>query len=180
MAKSMIVLSVPHQLQGPNFPQFVDDPTYREVIEHKIENGVDFVFEEASGLGPTTAENIAASVLGPGHYLNVDPTPAERVQLSIGTAGGTTGIGDVGEAIMSGFSPDALEWTVVSEQRKREEIWLKRIRAQAFETGLLICGAAHNLSLAFRLMSVEINVVKTYSYIPYHKVCNRPHDKGKR
>lgn len=174
--KSIIVLGVTHQLQFPKFVMtHVPDPTYSLIVEHKIRKGVDFVFEEASGRGPSVAENIANSILGPGHYLDIDPTPTERPKYGIGEVSGCHVIGSREEAIVSDCPPDTLQWTAVAEQEKREIIWLKRIQAQPFKKALAICGSGHNLSLAFRLRSAEINVVRTYIYVPCHKLCTRSH-----
>jgi hypothetical protein len=178
MGKSMVVLAVPHQLQGPRFSGFIEDPSYSQLLEYKIQRkGIDFVFEEAGERQPTIAERAANSILGRGHYLNLDPSKDDRQKLGIGTAAGSCIIGDQEEAIASGFPPDTLGWTIVEEQRKREDLWLQRIQAQEFEKGLAICGSAHNLSLAFRLLSAGISVVKTHDYLPCHKLCSRRHAK---
>jgi hypothetical protein len=64
---------------------------------------------------------------------------------------------------------------IVAEQRKREEMWHQRLDDQPFVKGLVICGLAHSLSFAFRLLSAGFNVTETYNYVPYHKLCTRPH-----
>jgi hypothetical protein len=179
MSKSVTVLSVPHQLQGSlTCPGYIYDPLYPVLIEDMIRGGVDFVFEEAGSHNPTTAESLANSILGQGRYLNIDPTWDERSQYGIATAAGYREIGDPEEALASGCPPDILQWNIVAEQEKREDVWLQRILARPFTKGLVICGIAHNLSFTFRLTSVEIHTVKTYLYIPCHKLCTRPHTKG--
>ena len=73
MSKTVVVLAVPHQLQGPNFMGYVSDPTYSQLVSDFIKGErLDFVFEEARDRGPSTAEDLAKAILGPGHYLNVD------------------------------------------------------------------------------------------------------------
>ena len=46
-------------------------------------NAKDFVFEEATGLGPTTAEGLSLKRLGPGRYLDVDPAVEQRDDYGI-------------------------------------------------------------------------------------------------
>ena len=43
-----------------------------------ISEGVDFIFEEASGLGPTIAEKLALEQLAFGHYVDIDPARNDR------------------------------------------------------------------------------------------------------
>jgi hypothetical protein len=83
MRKSASVLGVPHQLQGPKFAGYVHNPTYSRFIEDLIKREVGFVFEEASGRGPSIAEDLAKSLLGSGHYLDVDPSRDERPKYGI-------------------------------------------------------------------------------------------------
>ena len=168
MGKWVIVLAVPHRLQGPAFQGYINDPSYSHLLTDLIETGCDFVFEEASGLGPSTAENLAKSLLGPHHYLDVDPPVSERYKYDIGQTGG-------GYWIEPGISEDFYESAVVEENGKREKLWLQRLEAQNFSKGLMICGLCHGLSFAFRLSSVGISVEKSHTYIPYHKFCTRPH-----
>jgi hypothetical protein len=61
MSESVIVLGTHHELQGSKRrPGNIDDPLYEELIVHLIANQtIDFVFEEATGLGPTTAERLS-------------------------------------------------------------------------------------------------------------------------
>ncbi len=173
MSKSVVVLAVPHQLQGQEFSGYVEDRAYSLLIQDTIKKGVGFVFEEASGRRPTTAENLVKSVLGPGHYLDVDPPTSERPKYGIANqSGGTCLIGDPCDEIVQGLPPDSYEWAIVEEHRKREELWLQGLQAQPFEKGLVICGLGHNLSFAFRLLAVGISVTTVYSYIPHHKLCN--------
>jgi hypothetical protein len=174
VSKSIIILAVPHQLQGPNFNGYIDDPSYSLLVKDKI-HGVDFVFEEVSGRGPSTAENLANSKLGPDHYLNIDPTPGERSQCGIkAVAAGGYPI-DPWQSVGPGVPHDVVECGDVEQCEKRERIWLERVQDKTFSKGLVICGLAHGLSFAFRLVAAGISVEKTDNYIPYHKLCSRPH-----
>jgi hypothetical protein len=156
IVKSVVVLSVPHQLQGPGFQGYLESQSYSRLVTDLINRGkIDFVFEEAGGRAPSTAKDLAESLLGPGHYLDVDPAPAERGKCGI----------------VKRTSPKPLviencENAHIDEQKEREEEWTKRIETSSFRNGLLICESCHNLSIAFRLSSVGINVARAYSYLP--------------
>lgn len=51
----------------------------------------------------------------------------------------------------------------------RELSWLKQIKEKQFTKGLLICGVAHGLSMAFRLQDAGFDV-EVYDYrIPLRK-----------
>ena len=72
MPRHITILGTSHDLQGAEKRKSsVNDPTFSEAIEFLL-SGKDFVFEEASGCGPTIAEKGAHEKLGPGHYLDVD------------------------------------------------------------------------------------------------------------
>ena len=73
MARSVLVLGVAHELQGSKFQGYVDDPSFGLLLKSSM-NGVDFVFEETAGLGPSKAEDLANSILGTGHYVDIDPS----------------------------------------------------------------------------------------------------------
>ncbi|SRR5216684_9140726 len=163
MNKSVVVLAIPHQLQGPGFQGYVDDPSYSDLVERFIRQGLDFVFEEAAGRTPSIAKALTESHLGGDCYMDVDPSPTERETLGIAVAGG-------GDWIDPGYSADFYEWAIVEENRKREELWRQKVEAQHFEKALMICGLGHCLSFAFRLSSAGINVEKSYSYIPHAKL----------
>ncbi|MGC2803951.1 MAG: hypothetical protein WCA41_19100, partial [Candidatus Acidiferrum sp.] len=85
----MIVFGTTHRLQGAvRGRSNIDDPSYAELIGRLIsEHQIDFVLEEATGLGPTTAEKIALCRWGQNHYLDVDPLKGERTNygISLGT-----------------------------------------------------------------------------------------------
>ena len=52
--RSIVVLAVPHPLQGPGFYGYIDDPSYSIMVKNWIEDGIDFVFEEAGGQGTSS------------------------------------------------------------------------------------------------------------------------------
>jgi hypothetical protein len=162
--KSALVLSIPHQLQGPHFRDFVDDNSYRLLIKSSLSCGVSFIFEEASGHRPTIAEEMATSHLGANHYLDVDPSRDERRNL--------------------GIEPDTQDWfpidpshstdvcyvMKIDEHRKREKLWLQQIQAHHFEKCMLVCGIAHGLSMAFRLVDAGFTNVELQTYVPFPKL----------
>jgi hypothetical protein len=64
------VFGTSHRLQGAvNGRMNVDDPSYSDLLTMLFrEEKPDFVFEEAAGLGPTTASRKADGELGRGKY----------------------------------------------------------------------------------------------------------------
>jgi hypothetical protein len=171
MSQSVQLIAVPHQLQGSGFQGYVQDPSYSAWVKSFMLAGVDFVFEEASGRGPSIAEQLARSILKPDCYLDIDPPANERPKYGLATVSATGG------AVDPCNSTDVYESPYVDEQRKREELWLKRIQSAKFEKGLLICGLAHSLSVAFRLQNIGMSV-KVSTYIPHGKLCTRRHAPG--
>jgi len=166
----MIVLAVPHELQGPKFGRFVEVPSYRELLKDSIRTGVNFVFEEAAGRGPSIAQELADSILKPGHYLDIDPPSNERLQHGMAEKSVETMYIDP-----CGDFADACGASIVDEQRKREEFWLQKIQTKQFSKGLVVCGLAHALSFAFRLRCAGIYVPRALNYIPFDKLCTRAH-----
>lgn len=168
MTKSALVLGVPHQLQGPRFHGYVDDQSYGIRVRNLIQDGVDFVLEEATGFNPSTAETLTESILGAGHYLDIDPSVDERENNGIAKITGGGG------PIDPCHSTDVCSWEFLEEQRKREELWLHKIQSQRFCKALVIVGLAHGLSIAFRLTSDRVDVREVRYYIPYQKLYTRP------
>ena len=82
--RKMVVLGINHALQGvekPGESKQPDDPTYRVLVEKLVTHfSLDCIFEEAAGLGPTTASELQRPGLG---YLDVDPPGNERQQYGI-------------------------------------------------------------------------------------------------
>jgi hypothetical protein len=164
MNRLVVVLGTTHELQNAEKdPRRVDDPQYRELLDLLIaEDGIDFVFEECSGLGPTTAEKLSLT-WGPNRYLDVDPPRGERERFGIPE--------NTNEHIFLG-SPVTSPPTAVCAERifhevhaRREKFWLQQITKQDFEKALMICGQNHTLSFAFRLRAANFDV-KTITYAP--------------
>jgi hypothetical protein len=165
MIRSALVLGVAHQLQGSKFLGYIDDSSFRWIVESNIAKS-DVVFEEASGRGPSIAENFANKILGTGHYVDVDPSPNERARHGIpdGSSGGSV-------IDPMRFPEDHYEWVSVGAQKVREELWLRKIMGSSFQKAFVIVGVAHSLSISFRLSSAGVQVEKSWVYTPYHRLC---------
>jgi hypothetical protein len=165
----VIVFGTTHRLQGAvRGRSNIDDPSYAELIGRLIsEHQIDFVLEEATGLGPTTAEKIALCRWGQNHYLDVDPLKGERTNYGISLGTGSWFAIDPED---SQKSKDVACWDYVEEHEKREKLWLQRVEGASFTRALMICGAAHLLSFSFRLRSAAFDVKALY-YMPHHKLC---------
>lgn len=164
--KTVILLGTAHRLQGAKRGICnIEDPDYATLVDQlSRQYQVDFVFEEASGLGPTFAEKFALANIGPHRYKDIDPSAADRRKV---------GIPETGKDYRIGKKPnfDTNHWgfgreELIEAHEKREHFWLPLIREQKFIKALMICGQAHLLSFAFRLKSDGIDV-KAYSYMPY-------------
>lgn len=168
MSQFLVVLGTSHRLQGAKKGRSnIDDPSYSDLVGQIIsEELIDFVFEEGTGLGPTAAEGVALSLLGQGHYLDVDPPSADRYKHGISADTGKT-------RPIAPCDPqrpkDVACWEFVEEHEKRESLWLVRIKGAVFCRALMICGCAHMLSFAFRVRSVGFGA-RAVSYIPHHKL----------
>jgi hypothetical protein len=130
----------------------VDDPDYIKLIERLISCfGIDFIFEEASGCGPTAAQKLAErSGL---RYRDVDPHLDYRRLHGLSTITG----GPLSKP------PDFAARTCAKEQFDREDFWVsKGIKGESFQAGLVICGLLHTLSLAGRLRSAGFEVDAYY------------------
>lgn len=165
MSRHLTLLGVNHRIQGAEkFDRTVHDLGYHEVVCHLL-RGKDFVFEEASGCGPTVAEKIAIEALGAQKYLDVDPAVEKR---------STLGIGKTGE-------PDAFDrriwYEFPHEQEKRELLWLNAIQERSFHRALFVCGYLHLLSMAFRLRSEGFEV-QSGIYMPYDALCSHQHSES--
>jgi hypothetical protein len=131
----------------------VHDPMYVALLNKLlVSEGVDFIFEEASGLGPTIAEKLALDRLAFGHYVDIDPARGERADLGIPV--------NSSEPNMIGSPPSVAfaNWQLLEVHAKREELWVKRIQQHRFESALVICGLVHLLSFAFRLQNANFSV----------------------
>jgi hypothetical protein len=154
MMSRVTVLATLHVLQGAEKRVGnVHDPMYLALLNKlMISESVDFIFEEASGLGPTIAEKLALERLAFGHYVDLDPARGERAEFGIPT--------NSSEPNMIGSPPTVAfaNWQVLEVHAKREELWLKRMQQRKFESALVICGLVHLLSFAFRLQDAEFSV----------------------
>jgi hypothetical protein len=154
MNPRVTVLATLHVLQGAEKRVGnVHDPMYVILLEKlMVSEGVDFIFEEASGLGPTIAEKLALERLPFGHYVDIDPARNERMDFGIPA--------NSSEPNMIGAPPSAAfaNWQILDVHAKREDLWLQRIKQRRFESALVICGLVHLLSFSFRLQSANFSV----------------------
>lgn len=129
------------------------DPMYVALLEKlMLSEGVDFIFEEASGLGPTIAEKLALDRLPFGHYVDIDPARNDRPAFGIPANSSEPHM--IGEPPSVGFA----NWQILSVHSLREELWLKRIQQRQFQSGLVIVGLVHLLSFAYRLQAANFSV----------------------
>ena len=154
MNPRVTVLATLHVIQGAEKRLGnVYDPVYVALLDKLMTSeGVDFIFEEASGLGPTIAEKLALEKLPFGHYVDIDPARGERAAFGIPTSSS--------EPNMIGTPPTVAfaNWQLLEVHAKREELWLQRMQQRKFESALVICGLVHLLSFAFRLRDAEFSV----------------------
>jgi len=171
MDRTMVVLGTNHFLQGAEKKkEKIEDLTYHLVIEKLIvDYSVNFIFEEASEQGPTTAEKLAR-----GHhlgYLDVDPCEDKREQH--GLAKYTARDFEIcQQREMNAPNPNDLQEHCLGNQLKREKHWIDQINAESFENGLIICGALHTFSVASGLETARFNNPMVLTYIPRVKLAN--------
>src|ERR1700722_2314823 len=139
MTPLVTVLATLHVVQGAE-KRFgnVHDPMYVALLEKlMISEGVDFIFEEASGLGPTIAEKLAVERLPFGHYVDIDPSRNERLDFGIST--------NSSEPNMIGAPPSVAfaNWQILDVHAKREDLWLQRIQQRKFASALVVFGLVH-------------------------------------
>jgi hypothetical protein len=148
------VLATLHVIQGAEKRVGnVHDPMYVALLNKLlVSEGVDFIFEEASGLGPTIAEKLALEQLAFGHYVDIDPSRSDRPDLGIPS--------NSSEPNMIGTPPTVAfaNWQILEVHAKREELWLQRMQQHKFQSALVICGLVHLLSFAFRLQNAKYSV----------------------
>jgi len=151
--RKMVVLGTDHALQGAEKledSKKIDDPTYGILVEKLVTYfSLDCIFEEASGLGPTTASKLQRPGL---EYLDVDPPGNERHLYGIppGLPFESFTIYDSSDPRIPKPEPYATQKKLATELG-RERVWVERINNASFTNGLLICGAAHTFSAALRL-----------------------------
>lgn len=160
--KRVLVLGTSHRVQGAKYVNSVNDPDYSALVERVLsEEAIDFIFEEASECGPTTAEGLAKGSKPVVKYLDIDPHPKEQHKFGI--------CKDNGELFPDELSDESEE--IIEEASKREELWIKRFSQQDFKSAVVICGYKHTFSLAFKLRSAGF-LVKSLCYIPHDKLCS--------
>ncbi len=154
MNPRVTVLATLHVLQGAEKRHGnLHDPMYVALLNKLLlSESVDFVFEEASGLGPTIAERLSRQELGFGRYLDIDPAQTSRSEFGIPANSNEPNI--IGSPPKVAFA----YWQILETHAKREALWVERIQQQKFESALVICGLVHLLSLAFRLQQARFSV----------------------
>jgi len=162
LKKLVTILGTQHELQGcERRAGNLDDPLYLPLLKRLLaEDKLDFIFEEATGLGPTIAQNLSLTELGANRYLDVDPSRENREKFGIPA--------NTNDPIMIGspVTMAAFYDTVFHEvHAKRELFWIQEMKNQQFDRALIIVGQNHTLSFAFRLLA-ENFVVKTFTYEP--------------
>ncbi len=154
MVPRVTVLATLHVLQGAEKQVgSLHDPIYVALLNKlMISEGVDLIFEEASGLGPTIAEKLALEKLPFGHYVDIDPARGDRPEFGISVSSSEPNM--IGAPPKVGFA----NWQLLEVHAKREELWMKRMQQHEFESALVICGLVHLLSFAFRLQAAKFSV----------------------
>jgi hypothetical protein len=169
--RNMVVLGVPSELQGlSENERKVPDPGYKALIETLFSrHAIDFVFEEASGILSSYAAKSASSSESFIQYLGVDPQKNDKQKY--GLEGEATAPMQV-DAGGAAPAPDTAKIENLELHVKREKHWLRRIQAQEFRSGLMICVPIHVLSFAARLIEAGFEV-QAFEYMPYHELSNR-------
>jgi hypothetical protein len=174
VASSILVFGTSHRLQGaacyPGIP--VAAAPYSKLLGDLISSrSVDFIFEEASGMGPTTAQYLAGAI----PYMDVDLSPITSKRHDASVESGSLGVP------VDSTDPTMLQdfywWEFVDRQAEREEFWLQRIDEKEFANGLMICGFAHLLSFAFRLRAAGFEV-ECLCYVPHPRLCDHQEAKS--
>lgn len=162
----LVVLGTSHWLQGARLESNIDDPSYRKLVIKLISDElIDYIFEEACGLGPTIASAVAKEKSIP--YMDIQPSRHELGELDLPTDDGTVFI-PIDDGVADG--PHDLYWAEFPRRHViKEQFWVEKIRRQDFACALLVCGYLHALSLSFRLLA-DFSV-SCFCYLPYHKLC---------
>jgi len=168
MDRHVVVLGTDHRIQGAQglgVDKKIDHPTYVVLIEKLVKDFlVDYIFEEASGLGPTAASKLGSLTMG---YLDVDPPGDERQLYGIPMPQAPFFEDYVIYEINDPNMPKPEPFATIKylpTHLGREKVWVDRINEESFKHGLMICGAAHTFSVARRLeesgSSVEVIIYK--------------------
>jgi hypothetical protein len=167
--RKMVGLGTDHSLQGlEKLPQSkkIDNPTYGVLVAKLVRDfSVDYIFEEATNFGPSTASKLEATSLG---YLDVDP-PGNEYHLH----GIPPSLPIEDYVIYEPRDPRKPKPEPYATQKNvatvlgRERVWIERITSASFTNGLLICGTAHAFSVASRLgvsgFSVDVIIYRKQS-----------------
>src|SRR2546429_3348275 len=126
------VLDTYHELQGSKKrPGNINDSLYADLITDLIEDQtIDFIFEEATGLGPTTAEDLSAKLVGANRYLDLDP-PTQKRQI-FGIPPETNKPVMLGTPMSNPPNVGWANWQPIGMHEAREKLWLERMKGQAF------------------------------------------------
>jgi hypothetical protein len=118
---------------------------------------IDFVGEEA-GNHVSIAEKIANKLLGPGHYLNVNPEHDEH-----------HGIGNLCMGAPLSSAAGEMCWSI-PDVDTMERLWVYILTQKTLTRGLLICGFFHTFSVGVNLL--KSGSVKAKTYLPHDKLCS--------
>jgi hypothetical protein len=174
MPAQITILGTCHDVQGLDKwkGRKIGEKDYQEILLGRLQDK-DFLFEEATGLGPSIAERLAEKKLGIGHYFDIDPPLLRRSAHGIPNETGNCfpldPFDDYTEFLCESF---------VETHEKREDLWVRYVQDQSFENALLVCGQMHLLSMAFRLRSAGYQVT-AFLYMPWQQFCKRPHVEQK-
>lgn len=173
MNPRVTILATLHVIQGAEKRVGnVQDPMYVALLNKLMESeSVDFIFEEASGLGPTIAEKLALEKLAFGHYVDVDPAKEHRSDFGIPAVSS--------EPNMIGSPPSVAfaNWQILDAHAKREELWVQRIQQHSFQSALAIVGLVHLLSFASRLQRADFSV-QAINYANWQRPATRRMEAG--
>lgn len=157
MDRKIVVMGTDHALQGAEKvgpSKRIDHPSYGKLVTILVEEcSVDYIFEEVSDCGPTTASKLAHNRHIP--YCDVDPVGPQRILCGI-------------EAPFDNESyviDDATQKKLKTEIG-REECWVERIKERSFKSGLMVCGSVHAFSVATRLDSSGFEQSQVIIYEP--------------
>ena len=130
----IVVFGTCHNVQGAQKWQGrgLDDAQYKVALGQLFE-GKDFIFEEATGLGPTTAETLTLNCLGAEHYLDIDPPVDQRNAYGLADHSGNSQPIDPYDPLT-----DFLNEEPAGQQSIRETLWIRRVQEKTFQNGLLL------------------------------------------
>lgn len=160
MGRHIVVLGTDHALQGAekvSCKKKITDETYGVLVEKLIKDfSIEYVFEEASDLGPTTASRLKRPGL---EYLDVDPSGPDRRSHGIPDGLPFEGyvIYEIDDRRKPSPEPLATQKKVETEFA-REKLWVERIKKESFTNGMMICGCSHSFGVASRLAAAGFTV----------------------